>query len=85
MQGGPLYLLGPMNWNGEALWLKIGSVRIFNPSISTSTVAWPSQVTLRPGPESERSGFWTKYGSITGSSLSRAYEEGKKGEKRKRA
>lgn len=39
VQGGPRYLLGPMNWNGEALWLKIGSVRIFSPSISTRTVA----------------------------------------------
>lgn len=65
-----------MNWNGEALWLKIGSVRIISPSISTRTVAWPIQVTLRPGPESERFGFWTKYGSITGSSLSRACRDG---------
>lgn len=71
VQGGPRYLLGPMNWTGEALWLKIGSVRTFSPSISTRTVAWPSQVTLRPGPDSDRSGFWTKYGSRTGSSLSK--------------
>lgn len=39
VQGGPRYLLGPMNCTGEALWLKMGSVRTFSPSISTSTVA----------------------------------------------
>lgn len=76
VQGGPRYLLWPMNWKGEALWLNIGSVRIFSPSISTRTVAWPSQVTLSPGPDSERSGVWMKYGSSTGSSLSRAYGGG---------
>lgn len=49
VQGGPLYRLGPINWSGDALWLKTGSVRIVSPSISTRTVAWPSQVTLIPG------------------------------------
>ena len=41
---GGILRLGPRFLNGEALSLKIGSKRIFKPSIFRRIVAWPIQV-----------------------------------------
>src|SRR3954449_4023483 len=46
--GGGYQRCGPTQPNGEARWLKTGSVRMRRPSISTSTDECPIQVTRRP-------------------------------------
>jgi hypothetical protein len=63
-----------MYCDGEARELKIGSVRSMSSSISTISVACPSQVTLKPASRTPASsGSLIKYGLSTGSSLSSSY------------